>query len=133
MTLKSKSNLSKNFDKVTCVICNSRVFRAEIGYFSPLYKTSVCLFCCNNFSKPELKLMMGLFFAYGGYFGKFQFQGKSMEEVCYESFLQLKKLGKKAKLREINIRILHRLLLHGFTQKDFVKYLDEITFKIKTN
>ncbi|TFF87472.1 MAG: hypothetical protein EU548_10240 [Promethearchaeota archaeon] len=114
----------ENFQKTTCTICHTKIMNNEVAYRSSVSKASVCQRCDFKYPRWELELMIGLFLAYGGYFGKYRSLYKSVEEVCLESVDHLEKLGKEVRFEEIDIKILHTMLLHGYTQKDYIAYLD---------
>ena len=126
MQLRSKVCNPENFQKTTCTICRSEIMSYEVAYRSIVNKASICGKCYSKYPKWELELMIGLFLAYGGYFGKYRPSYKSVEEVCLESVDHLEKLGKEVGIKEIDIKILHQMLLHGYTQRDYIAYLDNI-------
>jgi hypothetical protein len=124
MILNFKSKNRYKVKAARCTICNSRAFGSDIAYVSEVYNATVCSECCKRFSRSEIKLMIGLFFAYGGFFGKIEPNGKTLEEICLLSLKKLKQQGKNPRLEEINIRIYHQLLLHGYNQDDYIEYLN---------
>ncbi|MEJ2252364.1 MAG: hypothetical protein P8Y97_22225 [Candidatus Lokiarchaeota archaeon] len=82
-----------------------------------------------------MELLAGIFIAFGGHFGSLKQKGKSIEDVINNAviknvFKDLTHQGnKKAKIEEINIRVLHQMLLHGFTPQEYIEKLNEMILK----
>ncbi len=106
-----------------CAICHNDIKQDNHLYQSERNKSIVCPNCWKLFSKEDIELIIDLFFAYGGYFGKNDSSDFSVNEI-------LKNLTQESEsdldLDQLNIKLLHKALLCGITPEDFVKKLNEI-------
>ena len=65
--------------------------------------------------------MANMFFAYGGYFGKLKDDGFSVYKILKELTSEIKE--EETSIEEINIKMMHRALLHGINPYQFVEGL----------
>ena len=66
-------------------------------------------------------MIVNMFFAYGGYFGKFAKSDFSMEDVIVEFAEQLE--TREINLHSANVKMWHKVLTHGITPKEFLEEL----------
>ena len=88
-----------------------------------MYQTSlklgvVCGSCRKRFSDEDIEMIVNLFFAFGGYFGKFDKSEFSMDDVIVEFAEQLDK--REVNLHSANVRMWHKVLNYGITPKEFL-------------
>ncbi len=122
-------NSRKNFEPIKCSIC-----RGNINDMSTVYQTSfslsiVCRECCEKFSKEDIELISNIFLSHGGYFGEHEDSMASIEDIVRKIIKKIENGPKKIELNELNVKLLHEALLHGFTPKRYIKglqnYLEE--------
>ena len=91
-----------------------------------MYQTSlklgvICGSCRKRFSDEDIEMIVNIFFAFGGYFGKFTKSEFSMDDVIVEFAEQLE--AKEINLHSANVKMWHKVLTHGITPEDFLKEL----------
>jgi len=91
-----------------------------------MYQTSlklgvICRSCRNRFSDEDIEMIVNIFFAFGGYFGKFDKSEFSIEDVIVEFAEQLD--NKELNLHSANVRMWHKVLTQGITPKEFLEEL----------
>ena len=106
---------------IKCSIC-----RADIKERHKMYQTSlklgvICRSCRKLFSEEDIEMIVNIFFAYGGYFGKYDKSEFSIDEVVVEFAEQLS-LG-STDLHAQNIKMWHKVLTHGITPQAFLEEL----------
>ena len=77
--------------------------------------------CTKRFSDEDIEMIVNIFFAFGGYFGKFDKSEFSMDEVIVEFAEQLE--TKEINLHSANVKMWHKVLTHGITPEEFLKEL----------
>ncbi len=109
-----------------CGICRAEVRNKASIYHSGVYTRVICEKCFKKFSSNDIELMVNLFTAFGGYFGKH----KKPEYILY---IILKELKEKSKYREnsfsaveIKLQLLHKALLYGISPQKFFQGLKTI-------
>lgn len=70
--------------------------------------------------------MTNLFIAFGGYFGKFKYPNVSIENVLKELIEEIKIKKNKIGFHELNVKMMHKVLLHGISPQDYIKKLETI-------
>jgi hypothetical protein len=113
-------NIQKQMVKITkCDICNQVLHNRAIFFQSAVNNNVICESCYKKFSKDDIKLMINLFNAYGGYFGKFQ----KLKDSVYKRLKELN--GFKIRQENLssadssNLQLLHAALQFGFTPKEY--------------
>lgn len=111
---------------IICGICRAEVRNKASIYHSGVYTRVICEKCFKKFSSNDIELMVNLFTAFGGYFGKH----KKPEYILY---IILKELKEKSKYREnsfsaaeIKLQLLHKALLYGISPEKFFQGLKTI-------
>jgi hypothetical protein len=93
-----------------------------------MYQTSlklgvICRSCRKRFSDEDIEMIVNIFFAFGGYFGKFDKIEFSIEDVIVEFADQLE--TREINLHSANVRMWHKVLTHGITPEGFLRELGE--------
>jgi len=93
-----------------------------------MYQTSVklgviCRSCRKRFSDEDIEMIVNIFFAFGGYFGKFDKSEFSIEDVIVEFADQLE--TREINLHSANIKMWHKVLTYGITPEGFLRELEE--------
>ncbi|MFW9866129.1 MAG: hypothetical protein ACFFEN_08540 [Candidatus Thorarchaeota archaeon] len=119
----------KNFDSVKCGICRSEILDRAHIYQAGIHLGVICVHCYKRFSSNDIELMANLFIAYGGYFGM-------LRSSLFTPIKILKKLVREAQaqnqhvsLEQINIRLLHKALLHGLSPEQYIHSLEKLFAK----
>ena len=105
---------------IKCSIC-----RADIKERHKMYQTSlklgvICRSCRKLFSEEDIEMIVNIFFAFGGYFGKFEF---SIDDIIVEFAEQLE--TKEINLHSANVKMWHKVLTHGIAPEEFLRELGE--------
>ena len=108
---------------IKCSIC-----RADIKDRHKMYQTSlklgvICKSCRKLFSDEDIEMIVNIFFAFGGFFGKFDKSNFSIGEVIEEFADQLE--TRELNLHSANIKMWHNVLTHGITPQEFLQELGE--------
>jgi transcription elongation factor Elf1 len=113
---------------INCGICSTEIKNRASIYHSGVYTRVICESCLKKFSTNEIELMVNLFTAFGGYFGK----NKKPEYILY---IILKELKEKSKfkensfsLAEIKLQFLHKALLYGISPEKYFRGLKTIIY-----
>ena len=109
--------------KVKCAICHAEIKDRHRMYQTHLSFGVVCKECFERFSKEDIEMIASLFLAYGGYFGQYERDTLSIENLIIK-YAQKINLGTES-LTSTNIRMLHEVLTHGITPKEFLTALKE--------
>ena len=93
-----------------------------------MYQTSlkfgvICRLCRKRFSDEDIEMIVNIFFAFGGYFGKFEKSEFSIDDVIIEFAEQLN--AGNTNLHSQNIKMWHKVLTHGITPEEFLRELGE--------
>lgn len=111
----SKKQMAKT---IVCDICKQELSKA-ILYQSAVNDKIVCESCYRIFSKEDIELMINLFNAYGGYFGKF----RKLKASVYKRLKELNGFGVRqenfSNANGLNLQLLHAALQFGFTPKEY--------------
>lgn len=91
-----------------------------------MYQTSlklgvICRSCRKCFSDEDIEMIVNLFFAFGGYFGKFDKSEFYIDEVIVEFADQLE--NREINLHSANVKMWHKVLTHGITPQEFLEEL----------
>lgn len=115
------SNVARTHNVILCGICQAEITNEASIYQEGLHLGVVCTECYKNNSKKDLELMANMFFAYGGYFGKLKDDDFSVYKILKELTSEIKE--EDPSIEEINIKMMHRALLHGINPHQFVEGL----------
>lgn len=115
------SNVAHTHKVIICGICQAEISNEASIYQEGIHLGVVCADCYKNNSKEDLELMANMFFAYGGYFGKLKDSEFSVYKVLKALSTEIQE--EKLSIEEINIKMMHRALLHGVTPHQFVEGL----------
>ena len=110
----------KQIGKTTkCGICNQELCSKAIFYQSAVNNRIICERCYRMFSRDDIELMINLFIAYGGYFGKYH----KLKASVYKRLKELNgfevKQDNLANADGLNLQLLHAALQFGFTPKEY--------------
>ncbi|KKK45697.1 hypothetical protein LCGC14_0887500 [marine sediment metagenome] len=120
------SSSNKNKSAVRCGIC-----RVEIRDRAQIYQAGVnfgivCIRCYKQFSSEDIELMANMFIAYGGYFGMLKDSRISTRNILEKLTTELGKQGDDVNFEQINIQLLHKVLLHGITPEQYTHELKKL-------
>ena len=110
-----------SFGIISCSICFSdvkgsqRIIKAGINY------AVICENCYSKFSKEELELMVNMFMAFGGYFGQLKGSKSSTSKRFNRLLRDIEQNQSRFSSSELDIRIIHKALLHGIAHHQLVK------------
>jgi len=93
-----------------------------------MYQTSlklgvICRSCRKLFSEEDIEMIVNIFFAFGGYFGKFDKSEFSIDDIIVEFAEQLE--TKEINLHSANVKMWHKVLTHGIAPEEFLRELGE--------
>jgi len=104
---------------VICSVCHSEIIDLVGIYQSPVNFAVVCKKCLTRFTRNDIEMMIGLFFLYGGYFGKLKNRTFSLNKVLSSMDMPIN----KEEVEEMNQRLMHQALIHGLRPFEFNKKL----------
>lgn len=107
--------------KVRCAICHVEIKDRHRMYQTHLSFGVVCKKCIERFSKEDIEMIASLFLAYGGYYGQYDRNNLSIEDLIIK-FAEKIDLGTET-LTSTNIKMWHEVLIHGFTPNEFLQVL----------
>jgi len=100
---------------VICSVCHSNITDLVGVYQSPTNYAVVCKQCLTRFTQNDIEMMIGLFFLYGGYFGKLKNRTFSLDEALSNMEMPLN----KEEVEEMNQKLMHNALIHGLEPFQF--------------
>ena len=112
---------------IKCCICHKICLKehhyVQLELFKDvLFPYILCSKCKHEFTGEDLNLMMNLFMLYGGYFGKNKLESFSLVKSIHEVITDERNI----KPEQMNIRLMHRALLHGISPKDYMQKLQQL-------
>lgn len=115
---------SKNDPKIKlkCALCHENISTLEGTYQTTSTLSMVCKDCVKIFPLDDIELIISLFIAFGGYFGKYKKNEHSRKKII--NYLNDKM--EEFSFDELNMRLLHRALLYGITPEDYIEFLTSI-------
>lgn len=118
--IKSPNNPTSS--QIKCSICRVNIkHRHEMCQVK--YNLGViCKNCQKRFPKEDIEMITNIFLVYGGYFGQYKDQKQPISNLINE-FAGALISGED--FMELNIKLWHKVLLHGFTPKEFIDDLTE--------
>ena len=121
----SKSD-RKSGHAVKCGICRVEIVdRAQI-YQAGINLGVVCSDCYKHFSAEDLEMMANMFIAYGGYFGMSKDSSFSLLKTLENILKNGLKEKKIVNTEQINIRLMHKALLHGISPEEYIQNLTHL-------
>lgn len=113
----------KSDSSVKCGICHGAIVdRAQI-YQAGLNLGVVCNKCYKGFSTNDLEMMANMFIAYGGYFGMLKNSKFSPVKTIENILKNGLKEKKTVSTEQINIKLMHKTLLHGISPEEYIQNL----------
>ena len=113
-----------SFRTVKCALCHADINGPhEASQFTPSL-VIVCKLCIKKFKDEDIKLMLSLFSAYGGYLGKLKNESHSIEKIIKEITDYCDMAKQRFELDEFFLIMLHRALLHGLTVEKYMKNIN---------
>jgi hypothetical protein len=108
---------------IKCGICRVEIVdRAQI-YQAGINLGVVCSNCYKHFSANDLEMMANMFIAYGGYFGMLKDSDFSLVKTLENIMKNALKEKKIVNSEQINIKLVHRALLHGISPEQYIQNL----------
>ena len=115
---------SQNYShSIKCFICRHEIRERATLYQSGVTYSVLCSDCYRRFSKEDLDLIANLFLAYGGYFGQYKRSEFSVLKILRAIHEDLFPIYKEHGIEELNIRMLHKSLLHGISPQEYIENL----------
>ncbi len=116
---------SRSFDKnpqgrVKCAICNKKIEDQALQVSICLSKT--CNSCIETFTEKDIELMIHMFKAYGGHFGKFSIKESFVGRILRALVTDLSKHN-TITTTEVGARLLHKALLYGIKPDQLINKL----------
>jgi len=108
---------------VICSVCHSDITDLVGVYQSPVNFAVVCRQCLSRFTQDDIEMMIGLFFLYGGYYGKLKNRTFSLDEALSKMEMPIN----KDEIEEMNQRLMHQALIHGLKPFQFNQKLQLYT------
>ena len=105
--------------------------RVEIRDRAQIYQAGVnlgivCISCYKQFSTEDIELMSNMFIAYGGYFGMLKDSKFSTLDILEKLTTDVGKQGDVVNIENVNVQLLHKVLLHGITPKQYTHELKKL-------
>ena len=111
---------------IKCAICRADIKNHSRAYQSRSTFAVVCRECRRKLTEDDIELMLNLFLAYGGYFGKLKDVSFSLEDTLKEILNDAGNKGEEFDLGEVNSRMVHKALLHGHPPQEYIDVLKSI-------
>ncbi|MHA1914456.1 MAG: hypothetical protein ACW986_03735 [Promethearchaeota archaeon] len=116
----------KPYGSLYCSICRGTITERASIFQESLHFGIVCPNCHTNNSQEDLELMANLFLAFGGFFGKKKDIEFDVEIVLRNLIDEVHSSGSQVSVENLNVKVLHRALLHGVTPKQYIAKLETI-------
>lgn len=120
MLAHSKSDQKSLFGNVKCCICQNNIRGAQKIIRAGLHYGFICSKFFTRFSKEEVELMINMFIAYGGYFGKLKNSRTSTYKRVKILKEEIEKNRNNMPTSVLDIRIIHKALLYGIPSNQFI-------------
>lgn len=111
---------------IKCSLCNHEIKERATVYPTGLEVKVVCIDCYRRFSEEDLELIANLLRAFGGYFGQYKRGEISIKKILKAIHKDLLSVNKNLEATQINIKMLHKALLHGITPREYIDNLELI-------
>ena len=100
---------------IKCAICNAELKNYDFAHESGFLFAIICRKCYRTYSSNDIELMINMFCAFGGYFGKYT----PKDDCCVNLLFEESKIkGKKITIQG-SLKMLHKALLFGVTPQQF--------------
>jgi hypothetical protein len=122
----------KSYDKTSLGLFRCAICRNEIEDYTNVYPAGlnfglVCDDCYKSFPEEDIELMLNMFIAYGGYFGKKQGSIFSLKILLKDLVDEITIEKENINVKELNIKMLHKALLYGIAPKEFLIHLEKLS------
>jgi hypothetical protein len=107
--------------KLKCSICRADIKDRNKVYQSSLNLGVICNICRQRFTDDDIEMIINIFFAFGEYFGARDRSKLSIEDIILEFAIDLN--DGKANFHSQNVKMWHKVLIHGITPKEFIEEL----------
>jgi hypothetical protein len=112
---------SKSVHSVKCGICHLEIVdRAQI-YQAGINLGVICITCYRAFSTEDIEMMANMFIAYGGYYGMIKDRTFSVLKTLENLIENPNAKDKLLDTDLINIKLMHKALLHGISPEHYIK------------
>lgn len=118
MMKSSHKNIS---NELKCAICYSDIKERLNVYQDAITKGIICASCKKKFAAEDIELIIYLLFVYGGRFGMHKKEEFSLQKML--EGLNLSSYDNDVGVEDINRRMMHKAILHGYTPKEYGKHL----------
>jgi hypothetical protein len=108
-------------NEIKCSICRADIKDHHKVYQSSLKLGIICNLCKQRFSDEDIENIINLFFAFGEFFGARDRSNFSIEDIILEFAKNLDE--GKTNFHSQNVRMWHKVLIHGITPEEFLKEL----------
>ncbi|MBD3196976.1 MAG: hypothetical protein GF317_18125 [Candidatus Lokiarchaeota archaeon] len=105
-----------------CGICHSNISSTSHIFQSKILHIPVCTRCRHHFPEEDIELMLNMFIAYGGYYGKLSCQDFSLAQIFKSEEFPNETVNQP---QQVNIKLLHSALLHGISPRELILQLEE--------
>jgi hypothetical protein len=112
-------------NSLKCAICHADIKDNSSIYQSKLNFGIICANCLKIFSLQDIELISNIFLVYGGFYGQYEKTNISIDNLFYDLLIKLGHKEGELDINEINVKLLHHLLLFGFTPEDYLNLLDK--------
>ncbi|MFX1493675.1 MAG: hypothetical protein ACFFBZ_05285 [Promethearchaeota archaeon] len=117
--IKGGQNLPSELSSIECDICKEKITHRATFYQSGIHSRVLCEICYKRFPKNDIELMINLFNAYGGYFGKY----KKLKSSVFKKLKELNQADinkdEITSADDVNLQLLHAALLFGFSPQEY--------------
>ena len=121
----NKIRYDKDQGKTYCNICGELFKENTIVYISQQSFGMACEKCKKKFTDEQIEEFFYLFNKYGGHFKIYESNQIRLEEIVKE-FFNFIKHKESSDLIEINQKIRHKALIHGFTPEQLVEKMKDL-------
>ncbi|MFW9948088.1 MAG: hypothetical protein ACFFDX_14785 [Candidatus Odinarchaeota archaeon] len=123
---KGEQNLPSELSSIECDICKEKITHRATFYQSGIHSRVICEICYKRFPKNDIELMINLFNAYGGYFGKY----KKLKSSVFKKLKELNQADinkdEITSADDVNLQLLHAALLFGFSPQEYFQGISYI-------
>ncbi len=115
---------AQNYDhQIKCFICRKEIRQRATFYQTGVNYGIVCVECYKKFAREDLDLIANLFIAFGGYFGQYKRSEFSVLKILKAIQKDLLSIYEENGIEKVNIRMLHKALVHGISPKEYIENL----------
>ena len=121
-----KNSEERSDHHIKCGVCRREIVNKEQIYQVGISLVTICGGCHEKFPPEDLEMMTNMFIGYGGYFGMLEVADFSFIGVLEEFLEEFLDEGKTANSEQLNIKLMHRALLHGISAQEYVNNLNHL-------